>query len=1035
MPCVLEGVPWVGFFHGEPGGPEDELMCGELNMGGLSVFLLALTLTPAGSVVGEATRLLSRKVVVPPAAVSEAPEGKSDSNWVVQNLVDGRWSAPPFYPSQAWMARHVGEPGYDIWCRLDLGSKRRLHWVRLQNSQLPSFVHPKDLALEFSDGSRVKVRMARADHIQEFDFPPRETTFVTIHLLSHYGDGFSIDVNSGGFSEVELCELVEEAVPEAPGKPFAVGRRGYITTWLVLSSPPGPWPADRAPVDGEALLTGSRVATWTIHTSPMTNPSFQKGDLLYAAIENPGGRPAFVEVRGARRRIASRASPMRLLPGVNHLLLEANGGPVTARCVKSAGAPVSSLRVLLCHNRGEGWERQALAAACHPRLPQRIVKPGRLLRCALDAKGVGYPLRRNGLRARWQVLPGGQPVVSSGLTGDVEAPAREGRYRLQCSLEVAGLSWTLPFVVNRRGPLPMGFTDLDGDGRPEVLRATWHGKDCLWISDDQSMTRRDVMGRFHGSYCVLVDVDGDGVHDGPSDFVYQAVDLNRDRSPDYEIYNASQVEKLVFSFQPKKPFEQDGHYKLSFLDWEGFGYADEQQYTGWANYRMGVHGNGCFHNTRRFWGDTRLAWENPIAWYDFNNDGYSDLVVRCADFQPPKGLLQEFETAFDIDRDSGPGRECTYNLQLTRTAYSKGALPYLQYRDVFRPLAGLTAANYLFVENPDWRANQEKLWIPYLDAYRLGTDCDTWEACWLLFDEDFEDKRWEEMFDVHESWEPFADHLGDRWEIDADYSGMGRLYVGRLDGRLHLYGAEKGDWSVDYYGLYHGSVDRRATLEGPLPPPGLKHNLVKYRDTDGNGFFDRIEHYVASATDWESPGAAPARETLVRTVSLLDYATPENPHPDVCSVISTKSQDPITGWKVSDWKGEPVRVRCDVYARLTSLFAELAERSWQEALALYRAADAAGLTRSRDLLDMPSGVAPDLSLDQRRKLTDATVGPGYSNLLHPVHLRERYRNAYWLKEKVMADILAARPEQSRELERLYYSGDFSGLLGRVRSGG
>ncbi|MBI2300300.1 MAG: hypothetical protein HYU66_15370 [Armatimonadetes bacterium] len=1000
-----------------------------------TVLLLALTIAPPGHPAAGATRLVSRKVVVPSANVSEAPEGKSDANWVVQSIVDGRWSAAPFYPSQAWMARRIGEPGFDIWCRLDLGAPRLIHRLRVQNSQLGSFVHPKDLAVEFSDGSRAMVTMARANDIQEFDFPPRQTATVTIHLLSHYGDGYSIDSNSGGFSEVELFEIVEEPATEARGKPFAVGRLGHVTTWLVLASRPVPWPAGRAPVDGEVLLDGARAATWGINAAPVSDPSFQAGALLYAAIENSGGKSSFMDVRGAKRRRPAGGGRLRLQTGLNHLLLEADGGPVTARCVGPDGKQAAGLRVLLCHERGQEWERQALAAACQPRLPQRIVKPGGPLDCALDARGVGYPVPPGGLRSRWQVLPGERPVVTAGLTGRVRAPAREGRYRLQCGLEGAGLAWTLPFVVHRHGPLPAGFTDLDGDGRPEVLRATWHGKDCIWISDDQRMSSKDVMGRFHGSYCVLVDVDGDGAHDGPDDFVYQAVDLDRDGSPDYEIYNASQVEKLVFSFQPNKPFEQDGHFKLSFLDWEHFGYADEQQYTGWANYRMGVHGNGCFHNTRRFWGDTRLAWENPIAWYDFNDDGWSDMVVRCADFTPPQGRLQEFETAFDIDRDSGPGRECSYNLQLTRTAYRQGALPYQQCRDVFRPLAGLAAANYLFIEDPDWRANQVKVWIPYRDAYRLGTDCDTWEACWLLFDEDFEDKRWEEMFDVHESWEPFADHLGDRWEVDADYSGRGQLYVGRFDGRLHLYGAERGDWSVDYHGLFHGSIDRRATAEGPLPPPGLPHDLVKYQDTDGNGFFDRIETCVATAPDWESPGKLPVTEILVRSVSLLDYATPADPHPDVCSLISTKSQDPLTGWKVSDWKGEPVRVRCDVYDRLTSLFAEVAERSWQEALALYGAADAAGLTRSRDLPDMPAGVGPDLSIEQRRSLKDVTVGRGYSTLLHPVHLRERYRNAYWLKEKVMADVLAARPERAPELRRLYCTGDLRGLVAAIAAGG
>ena len=1035
------------------------------------VALVALLMVALGVDAGwpaSGKRWVSRKIAVSADAVSEAPEGRSDANWVVRNVVDGRWSEPPFYPNQAWMARHIGEPGFDIWCRLDLGRDHRVHRIRLQNSQLPSFVHLRDLLFEFSDGSRERPTMARSNEIQDFHFPVHATSAVTVHLLSHYGDGFSIDKDSGGFSEVEVYEVAEEDAAVRRDQPFSLGPEGHATTWLVLGAPHEPWPPDQPPVDGEVRLSGSDARSWGITCARETAPSFGKGDLLYARVENRGQRPARLYVRGARLLGPAGRSPIALRPGVNDVFLLAQGGPVLARCVAPGGAPPRDCRVLLSHTRGPRWEQEALAALCRPRLGEPIIKPGALIRYRLTEQPVGYPLPGGTLRMRLQVLPAtgapqgqgsgaqraprpalartgkGMAASIAGLGGEIRAPQREGRYRLQCRIEGTPLSWSSPLVVHHNGSPPMGLTDLDGDGRPEVLRAVWHGKDCIWISDDRSMTRRDVMGRFHGSYCVLVDVDGDGIHDGPHDFVYQAVDLNHDGVPDYEIYNASEVEKLVFSFQPNKPAETEGYYKLSFLDWDHFCYANEQEYTGWAWYRMGVHGNGCFHNTRRAWGDTtgasdaspRLAWENPIAWYDFNDDGYSDMVVRCADFTPPRGVLQEFETAFDVDRDSGPGRECTYNLQITRTAYKRGALPYLQYRDSFAPLAGRRSASYLFVDNPDWRANQEKRWIPYFDAYRLGTDCEGWEACWLLFDEDLEDKRWEEMFSVHEKdWEPFADHLGDRWEMDADYSGKGQLYLGRFDGKLHLFGAEAGEWTVDYYGLYHGSVDRRATAEGPLPPPGLKHNKVRYRDTDGNGFLDRIEYCVSTAPNWETGDHSLERDTVVRTVSLLDYAAPDDPHPDACPLISTRSQDPITGRKVSDWKGEKVRVRCDVYDRLTGIFAETTRSSWDDALRLYRAADAAGLTRSRSLPGIATGATPELALGDRRKLTDVTIGPGYAGLLAPGPLRERYRNAYWLKEKVLADLLAAHPERASEWGHLYYTGRLAQLvevLGQVR---
>lgn len=72
-----------------------------------------------------------------------------------------------------------------------------------------------------------------------------------------------------------------------------------------------------------------------------------------------------------------------------------------------------------------------------------------------------------------------------------------------------------------------------------------------------------------------------------------------------------------------------------------------------------------------------------------------------------------------------------------------------------------------------------------------------------------------------------------------DNSGKGKLYVGKFDGRLHLYGAEWGCWRIDQNANYYQGWDRM--WMGMDRQPG-KFGTVKYTDKDDNGFFDYIEY-------------------------------------------------------------------------------------------------------------------------------------------------------------------------------------------------
>jgi len=229
------------------------------------------------------------------------------------------------------------------------------------------------------------------------------------------------------------------------------------------------------------------------------------------------------------------------------------------------------------------------------------------------------------------------------------------------------------------------------------------------------------------------------------------------------------------------------------------------------------------------------------------------------------------------------------------------------------------------------------------------------------------------------SGHPQADSLGDRGEFDEDNSGGGKLYVGVFDRKLHLAGAEWGAWTVDKNAEYHGGVK----TPSPRPSAPRVEEVVKYTDTDNNGFLDTVEY------DYDGDRKVDFK------LSLLDYKSSAQPHPDVVTLIDTHKEG---------WKG------------LNILFGSISNQSFQEALSVYRAAWRRGLT------------TPEMD-----KLASAgSIG-------------ERYDHGYWLKEKVfrqirmrLQQVRQADPGKAlslnaleKDLTRLYYTGQFEEYARRI----
>jgi hypothetical protein len=223
---------------------------------------------------------------------------------------------------------------------------------------------------------------------------------------------------------------------------------------------------------------------------------------------------------------------------------------------------------------------------------------------------------------------------------------------------------------------------------------------------------------------------------------------------------------------------------------------------------------------------------------------------------------------------------------------------------------------------------------------------------------------------------PQADSLGDRGEFDEDNSGGGKLYVGVFDRKLHLAGAEWGAWLVDKNGEFHGG----SKTPSPRPRATAVGEVVKYTDTDSNGFLDVVEY------DYEGDRKIDFR------VSLLDYRSSSQPHPDVTPLIDTHREG---------WRG------------LNAALTKAANQSWQEALTVYRAAWRRGLTT-----------------------------PETDKLAFASSIGERHDHGYWLKEKIFRQLRARLQEAKRaeptkaalldalekELTRTYYLGHFEAYV-------
>ena len=558
--------------------------------------------------------------------------------------------------------------------------------------------------------------------------------------------------------------------------------------------------------------------------------------------------------------------------------------------------------------------------------------------------------------------------------------------------------------------------DIDKDGKPDILERWWNGKRVRWLDENGDMLPTDTRGDQIADV-MQIDKNGDGVYDNELDINIKWADNDRDGRADLQAFATQGREWSNDKYNPAESHwmvfvdvEKDG--VLGWVDWERFEFGnDNWGYTGTTDWLPDYNGNAVFlkiHRPPQSLPDPRLNWENPFAFFDFDGDGASEMAIRWLDPVPAldkgvtklAGVINEAFATFDVDNDSTKGNETDYDMSLR--GHGGPGVPYRSFVHKYPALKGNPKFDQCFQWN-NWRQIDELMYMPHDKSYDSFFTAG-WNTMYFVFDEDDDDHRWErvEMYypmhgfggpkeiDLYSTkrWRrnnyaeqnmvaaeerpginghPQADTLGDRGEFDEDNSGGGKLYVGVFDRKLHLAGAEWGAWTVDKNAEFHGGWK----TPSPKPSATRVEEVVKYTDTDKNGFLDTIEY------DYDGD------RTIDLRVSLLDYRSANNPHPDVVPLIDTHKEG---------WKG------------LNALFAKIANQSFQEAQMVYRAAWRRGLT------------TPEID-----KLAFASA------------IGERYDHGYWLKEKIFREIRGRVKGTAleKDLTRLYYTGQFEEYARRI----
>ncbi len=345
---------------------------------------------------------------------------------------------------------------------------------------------------------------------------------------------------------------------------------------------------------------------------------------------------------------------------------------------------------------------------------------------------------------------------------------------------------------------------LDQGSKAEIL---------VWIIDDDGNDSLKNSGDFHDD-CYLYDLN----RDGQVDLMLDYADENGDGQADFmevRYFERGYLVKGWFGYD----FENIGEIIKFKNPLDLMAERFNQNFSGKKLYFKNI-----YQSLRRGWWPAEIC---PAASFDLNGDSLTDLVVHFNLKDEVAGpVIGSLDISYDIDQNNSLEKPFHYDLGLVLEGKQEFDL------EEFR------------IYSSKRRPPQEAMTIPYemildqIKGYQVQTAGLSWK--------EFPDEKLDRQSEAKEFQGQGIGWLRERKQLDGSSSniqkwnvrrevasnldGSVELYYSELDQKIHLFGAEEGWLPI---GNFAG-----------LPAIGE----IRYFDTDGNGFFDRREIYLANSS-------------------------------------------------------------------------------------------------------------------------------------------------------------------------------------------